>query len=104
LPSLIAISGRRRAFERASAFAYGSTRASRATGAAAAHGTAAPWDHRAARRYEIGGEIFLEVVVGHSVPLPAFLAQPHPKPAILRLDILDHPAGRNANAGEEIHH
>jgi hypothetical protein len=51
---------------------------------------------------EIGGEVFLEVMVAwHRVPLPALFAQPDAKPAILRVAVLDRPAKRGADAGEE---
>jgi hypothetical protein len=54
---------------------------------------------------EIGGEIFLEVVVTrHHVPLTALFAQPHAQPAVLRKDILDRHAKRRADAGEGIDH
>jgi hypothetical protein len=54
---------------------------------------------------EIGGEVFLEVVVAwHRVALSALLAQPHPKPAVLCKDILDRHAERRANASERVDH
>ena len=54
---------------------------------------------------EIGSEIFLEIVVArHRVALTAFLAQPHPQPAVLRKDILYRHAERGTNAGEGLDH
>ena len=54
---------------------------------------------------KMGGEIFLEIVMArHCVPLAALLAQPHPQPAVLRVDILDHHAERRADPGEGIDH
>jgi hypothetical protein len=39
---------------------------------------------------EISREVFLEIVMArHRVALAALLPQPHPKPAVLRVDILD---------------
>jgi hypothetical protein len=38
------------------------------------------------------------------VPLPAFLAQPHPEPPVLRNDILDRHTERRADPGEGIDH
>ena len=40
----------------------------------------------------------------HRVALAAFLAQPHPQPAVLRKDILDRHAERRADPCEEIDH
>jgi hypothetical protein len=58
-----------------------------------------------ARAVEIGDEVLIEVVVTrHRVPLAAFLVQPHPEPAVLRVDILDRHAERRANAGEGVDH
>ena len=54
---------------------------------------------------EIGDEIFIKVVVaGHRVALAALLAQPHPQPTVLRVDILDRHAERRADAGEGMDH
>jgi hypothetical protein len=41
-------------------------------------------------------------VTGHRVPLTAFLAQPHPETAVLRVNILDRHAERRTDAGEGI--
>jgi hypothetical protein len=39
---------------------------------------------------KIGDQVFFKIVMArHRVPLAAFLAQPHPQPAVLREDVLD---------------
>ena len=38
------------------------------------------------------------------MPLAAFLTQPHPEPAVLSIDTLDHHAERRADPGERIDH
>jgi hypothetical protein len=40
----------------------------------------------------------------HRMALTALLAQPHPQPAVLRVDILDRHAERRADPGERIDH
>ena len=57
------------------------------------------------RAVEICDQVFFEVVVaGHRVPLAAFLAQPHPQPAVLRVGIFDRHAERRADPGEGVDH
>ena len=58
-----------------------------------------------ARALDVGGEIGLKVVVArHGVRLAAFLAQPHPKAAVLREHVLDLHAERRADAREAVDH
>ena len=54
---------------------------------------------------EIGGEVFLEVMVAwHRMALAVLLALPRPERAVLRVDILDRYAERCADPGEGIDH
>jgi hypothetical protein len=63
------------------------------------------WIVAQAGAVEIGRQVFVEVVVTrHRVPLAALLEQPHPEPAVLRVDIFDRHAERRADAGEGIDH
>jgi hypothetical protein len=55
------------------------------------------WIAAQAGAIEIAHEVFLEVVMTrHRVPFAALLAQPHPQPAVLRVNILDRHSVRRA--------
>lgn len=54
---------------------------------------------------DVGGQDLLErVMAGHGVMLAALFVQPHPQPAVLRVDVLDLHGQGGAHAGERVDH